>query len=224
MIAEHLHEVLATLPEGVRLVAVSKFHPVEALQEAYDAGQRVFGESHVQELVAKEAVLPKDIEWHFIGHLQTNKVKYLAPFVSLIHAVDSLKLLKEIDRQAERCDREFIRCLLQLHVAQEETKFGFSPDELRLLLREGAWRELRHVKLAGLMCMATNTDDEQQIAGEFALAKSLFDECKAAYFPGDDDFCELSMGMSGDYPLAVQQGSTLVRVGSMIFGERDYSA
>jgi len=224
MIAEKLREVKATLPEGVRLVAVSKYHPVEALQEAYRAGQRVFGESHVQELVAKEAVLPRDIEWHFIGHLQTNKVKYLAPFVSLIHAVDSLKLLREIDRQAERCGRPAIRCLLQLHVAREETKFGFTPDELRQMLDDGAWRELRHVTLAGLMCMATNTDDEQLIASEFALAKGMFDELKATYFPADSEFCELSMGMSGDYPLAVQHGSTLVRIGSMIFGERDYSA
>lgn len=222
MIAENLHRVLSTLPQGVRLVAVSKFHPVCALQEAYEAGQRVFGESHVQELVEKEALLPKDIEWHFIGHLQTNKVKYLAPFVSLIHAVDSLKLLKEINRQAERCQR-IIPCLLQIHIAQEETKFGFTPDELRQMLCEGTWCELKSVQIAGLMCMATNTDDQQQIANEFAQAAQIFQEVKRSYFPDDKAFCELSMGMSGDYLIALQHGTTLVRVGSMIFGERDYS-
>ena len=222
MIAENLHSVLDTLPKEVRLVAVSKFHPVSSLQQAYDAGQRIFGESHVQELVEKEALLPKDIEWHFIGHLQTNKVKYLAPFVSLIHAVDSLKLLREINRQAERCQRT-IPCLLQIHIAQEETKFGLTPDELRQLLEAGEWRELTHVQIAGLMCMATNTDDEGQIDSEFALAAKILQEVKTAFFSDDAAFCELSMGMSGDYLIALRHGSTLVRVGSMIFGERDYT-
>jgi len=224
MIEDRLNEVLATLPEGVRLVAVSKYHPVEAISEAYRAGQRLFGESHVQELVQKQAALPNDIEWHFIGHLQTNKVKYIVPFVSLIHAVDSLKLLREIDRQAERCGRDSVRCLLQLHVAREETKFGFLPDELRHLMQEGQWRELHHVRIAGLMCMATNTDDRRQVSGEFRLARELFSELKAEYFGASNDFSELSMGMSGDYTLAIEQGSTLVRIGTAIFGERDYSA
>jgi len=222
MIAENLQAVRSTLPEGVQLVAVSKFHPVEALREAYDAGQRVFGESHVQELVAKHDVLPQDIEWHFIGHLQTNKVKQLAPFVSLIHAVDTFKLLKEIDRQAERAGRT-IRCLLQVHVAQEETKFGFTPDELREFLNEGDWRQLAHVQICGLMCMATNTDDEAQIDREFALVESLFRELKARHFAQDDTFRELSMGMSDDYPIALRHGATLVRVGSRIFGQRIYA-
>ena len=222
MIAENLQAVRSTLPEGVQLVAVSKFHPVEALREAYDAGQRVFGESHVQEVVAKHDVLPQDIEWHFIGHLQTNKVKQLAPFVSLIHAVDTFKLLKEIDRQAERAGRT-IRCLLQVHVAQEETKFGFTPDELREFLNEGDWRQLAHVQICGLMCMATNTDDEAQIDREFALVESLFRELKTRHFAQDDTFCELSMGMSDDYPIALRHGATLVRVGSRIFGQRIYA-
>ena len=222
MIAENLQAVRSTLPEGVQLVAVSKFHPVEALREAYDAGQRVFGESHVQEVVAKHDVLPQDIEWHFIGHLQTNKVKQLAPFVSLIHAVDTFKLLKEIDRQAGRAGRT-IRCLLQVHVAQEETKFGFTPDELREFLNEGDWRQLAHVQICGLMCMATNTDDEAQIDREFALVESLFRELKTRHFAQDDTFCELSMGMSDDYPIALRHGATLVRVGSRIFGQRIYA-
>ncbi|MBQ9363493.1 MAG: YggS family pyridoxal phosphate-dependent enzyme [Bacteroidaceae bacterium] len=222
MISENLHTVLSTLPQGVRLVAVSKFHPVSALQQAYEAGQRIFGESHVQELVEKEAVLPKDIEWHFIGHLQTNKVKYLAPFVSLIHAVDTLKLLKEINRQAERCQR-IIPCLLQIHIAQEETKFGFTPEELRQMLAGGLWRELKSVRIAGLMCMATNTDDQLQIDREFAMAAQIFQNVKMTFFQNDEAFRELSMGMSGDYLIALRHGTTLVRVGSLIFGERDYS-
>ena len=222
MIAENLQAVRSTLPEGVQLVAVSKFHPVEALREAYDAGQRVFGESHVQELVAKHDALPPDIEWHFIGHLQTNKVKQLAPFVSLIHAVDTFKLLKEIDRQAGRAGRT-IRCLLQVHVAREETKFGFTPDELREFLNEGDWRQLAHVQICGLMCMATNTDDEAQIDREFALVESLFRELKTRHFAQDDTFRELSMGMSDDYPIALRHGATLVRVGSRIFGQRIYA-
>ena len=222
MISQNLNRVKESLSEGVRLVAVSKYHPVAELQEAYDAGQRVFGESHVQELVAKYEVLPKDIEWHFIGHLQTNKVKYLAPFVSLIHAVDSMKLLREIDKQAQKCGR-VIDCLLQLHVAQEETKFGFAPDELLDVLSRGEWRELHGVRVVGLMCMATNTDDEAQIHSEFRLAYDTFCKVRDRYFPAEASFRELSMGMSGDYLIAQQEHSTMVRVGSMIFGERDYS-
>ena len=222
MIAENLKTVLASLKPGVALVAVSKFHPVEALQEAYDAGQRVFGESHVQELVAKQEVLPKDIKWHFIGHLQTNKVKYMAPFVSLIHAVDSVKLLKEIDKQAQKWGR-VIDVLLQIHVAKEETKFGFTPDEVVDVLEAGEWKTLPNVRVVGLMAMATNTDDEGQIAEEFDTVRQLFARLKDRFFAESPDFKVLSMGMSGDYLIAQEHGSTMVRVGSMIFGERDYS-
>lgn len=222
MIAENLHKVLSTIQPGIRLVAVSKFHPISALQEAYDAGQRVFGESHVQELVEKQQLLPKDIEWHFIGHLQTNKVKYMASFISLIHAVDTMKLLKEIDKQAERNNR-IIDCLLQIHIAKEETKFGFTPDELRTLLQEGEWKQFSHVRICGLMCMASNTDDVKQIADEFESVRMLFQEIKNEFFPTEESFRELSMGMSGDYEIAQQHGSTMVRVGTMIFGERNYS-
>lgn len=222
MIAENLHKVLSTIQPGIRLVAVSKFHPVSALQEAYDAGQRVFGESHVQELVEKQQLLPKDIEWHFIGHLQTNKVKYMASFISLIHAVDTMKLLKEIDKQAERNNR-IIDCLLQIHIAKEETKFGFTPDELRTMLQEGEWKQFSHVRICGLMCMASNTDDVKQIADEFESVRMLFQEIKNDFFPTEESFRELSMGMSGDYEIAQQHGSTMVRVGTMIFGERNYS-
>ncbi|MBO4673275.1 MAG: YggS family pyridoxal phosphate-dependent enzyme [Bacteroidaceae bacterium] len=221
MIRENLQEVKATLKPEVKLVAVSKFHPVEALQEAYDAGQRVFGESHVQELVAKEEVLPKDIEWHFIGHLQTNKVKYMASFVSLIHAVDSLKLLKEIDKQAQKCGRT-IDVLLQIHVAKEETKFGFTPEEVKDMLAEKSWKECQHVRIVGLMAMATNTDNENQIAQEFDMVQQLFEEVKKDFFASEPSFKELSMGMSGDYLIAQKHGSTMVRVGSLIFGMRNY--
>ncbi|MDE5740113.1 MAG: YggS family pyridoxal phosphate-dependent enzyme [Bacteroidaceae bacterium] len=221
MIGDNLQKVSDTLLPNVRLVAVSKFHPVAALQAAYDAGQRVFGESHVQELVAKQEVMPKDIEWHFIGHLQTNKVKYMAPFVSLIHAVDSVKLLKEIDKQAQKCNR-LIDVLLQVHVAKEETKFGFSPDELVQMLEVGEWKLCGSVRIAGLMAMATNTDNEAQIAEEFDMVHSLFCHVKERFFADAPEFKELSMGMSSDYQIAQQYGSTLVRVGSLIFGEREY--
>ena len=219
MVGENLHSVKATLKPNVRLVAVSKYHPVEALQEAYDAGQRMFGESHVQELVAKQEVLPKDIEWHFIGHLQTNKVKYIAPFIRLIHSVDSAKLLKEINKQAQKAER-VVDVLLQIHVAMEETKFGFTPEEVIAMLEDGAWKELKHVRIVGLMAMATNTDDEAQIAGEFERVSQLFQMLKKGVFAANPEFKELSMGMSGDYLIAQEHGSTLVRVGSMIFGER----
>ncbi len=211
------------LNTGARLVAVSKYHPAEAIREAYDAGQRVFGESHVQELDVKRKELPSDIEWHFIGHLQTNKVKYIVPYVSLIHAVDSMKLLREIDKQAGRVGRT-VDCLLQLHVAREETKFGFLPTELLDTLQEGEYRRLDHVRVRGLMCMATNTDDETRIRSEFRLARKTFEEVHERFFHGEESFNELSMGMSDDYRIALEEGSTLVRVGSMIFGPRDYSA
>lgn len=221
-IKNNLLEVKAEIPQGVELVAISKYHPVEALQEAYDAGQRIFGESHVQELVGKEAVLPKDIIWHFIGHLQTNKVKYIAPFISLIHAVDTMKLLKEIDKQAEKAGRK-INCLLQMHIAQEETKFGFAPDELKEMLAAGEWRQYEHVQIAGLMCMATNTDDQNQIQQEFHYARTIYDDVKKTYFSDDEQFKELSMGMSSDYTIAINEGCTMVRVGSKIFGNRVYN-
>ena len=221
MISENLQKIRTTLKPDVRLVAVSKFHPVEALQEAYDAGQRIFGENHVQELVAKEAVLPKDIEWHFIGHLQTNKVKYIAPFVSLIHSMDSLKLMKEIDKQGQKCGR-VINALLQIHVAAEETKFGFTPEEVVQMLAEGEWKNYPHVCLVGLMAMATNTDNEAQIAQEFDIVQRLFNTLKTNYFADKPEFKEISMGMSGDYLIAQEHGSTMVRVGSMIFGPRNY--
>ena len=220
-ITKNIQLLQAELPQGVRLVAVSKYHPNEAILEAYNAGQRVFGESKVQEMVAKYEALPKDIEWHFIGHLQTNKIKYMASFVSLIHGVDSLKLLKEIDKQAAKAGRR-VKCLLQIHIAQEETKFGFSPNECKEMLAQGEWRELKNIQLCGLMGMATNTDSIDQVRAEFSSLSSLFDELKSAFFTHDEAFCELSMGMSDDYPEAIEAGSTLVRVGSKIFGERVY--
>lgn len=222
-ITDHLKQVWGELPAGVRLVAVSKFHPNEAILEAYHAGQRIFGESKVQEMNAKHDSLPADIEWHFIGHLQSNKVKYIAPYVSLIHGIDSLHLLTEVDKQGAKAGRT-IDCLLQIHIAQEETKFGFSPDECRQMLAEGQWRALQHVRLCGLMGMATNTDDMNQVQQEFNRLHSLFTEIKASWFANAPWFRELSMGMSHDYHEAIRAGSTLVRVGSHIFGERDYSA
>lgn len=220
-IQERINEIRANLPENVRLVAVSKYHPIEALLEAYDAGQRIFGESKVQEMTQKQEVLPKDIEWHFIGHLQSNKIKYMAPYVSLIHGVDSYKLLQEIDKQAAKCKR-IIPCLLQIHIAQEETKFGFSPDECRQMLQEGHWASLTHIRIAGVMGMATNTDDETEIEREFETLSRFFQEIKTVFFPNVSHFKELSMGMSDDYTIAIKKGSTLVRIGSKIFGERHY--
>ncbi len=224
-IADNLKEVCSTLPQGVRLVAVSKFHPVAVLQEAYDAGQRLFGESRVQEMVAKHEVLPDDIEWHFIGHLQTNKVKYMIPFVHMIHAVDSLKLLKEIGREMVKQGREWpLSCLLQIHVAREETKFGFTFDECRAMLESGMWRQELppQLHIAGLMAMASNVDDVQQVRTEFRSVATFFHEIKSEFFADSPYFCELSMGMSHDYPIAIEEHSTLVRVGTKIFGEREY--
>lgn len=220
-VAGNLHKVLQDLPEGVRLVAVSKFHPNEFLQAAYDEGQRIFGESHEQELVKKQETLPKDIKWHFIGHLQTNKVKYIAPYIDMIEAVDSLKLLKEINKQAAKHNRT-IDVLLELHIAQEATKYGLTPDACRQLLADGEWRQLENVRICGIMMMASNTDDEQQIRGEFTRAADFFDEVKAKYFADDEAFCERSWGMSHDYKIAVECRSTMVRVGTTIFGPRIY--
>ena len=220
-VAANLRAVKATLPEDVRLVAVSKFHPAEYIEAAYSAGQRVFGESHEQELSKKYEVLPKDIEWHFIGHLQTNKVKYIAPYISMIDAVDSMKLLKEINKQAAKHGR-VVNVLLELHIAEEATKYGFTLDACREMLDGGEWRSLENVKICGLMMMASNVDDEAQIKQEFDMGAKFFDEVKEKYFAGDDSFCERSWGMSGDYEIAVQCRSTMVRIGTAIFGERVY--
>ena len=220
-IQEEIQAIKAGLPEGVRLVAVSKFHPIEALQDAYDGGPRIFGESKVQEMTQKYEALPKNIEWHFIGHLQTNKIKYMAPYVALIHGVDSYKLLAEINKQAAKAGR-IIPCLLQIHIAQEETKFGFSTEECRAMLEEGQWRQLDHVQIAGVMGMATNTEDETQIRREFSTLSAFFQEIKEAYFKEVSSFKDISMGMSDDYPLAIEEGSTLIRIGSRIFGARNY--
>ena len=220
-VAKNLQQVVGNLPEGVSLVAISKFRPKEYLEAAYAVGQRIFGESHEQELSKKVAELPKDIEWHFIGHLQTNKVKYIAPYISMIDAVDSFKLLKEINKQAAKHDR-VINVLLELHIAKEETKYGFTPDACREMLKEGQWRELNHVHISGLMMMASNVDDESQIRKEMMEAANFFDEVKRDYFADDDRFCERSWGMSHDYQIAVECRSTMVRVGTAIFGPRVY--
>lgn len=217
----HLNEVRATVKQGVELVAVSKFHPAALIKEAYDQGQRIFGESRVQELQAKHEALPADIQWHFIGHLQPNKVKYIAPYISLIHAVDSYKLLTEINKQAAKHDR-VIPCLLELHIAQEESKYGFTPEACTALLEDGAWRALKNVQIAGLMCMASNTPDMVQVRSEFHQARVYFDELKQRFFADDPHFCERSWGMSHDYGVAMDEGATLVRVGTAIFGEREY--
>ena len=217
-IASKILEIRSTLPDGVELVAVSKFHPVEAIEEAYAAGQRLFGESRVQELTAKYEQLPKDIEWQMIGHLQTNKVRAIAPFVSLIQSVDSQRLLECIDREAERCNR-VIDCLLEVHVTDEQSKSGWDVDELREYLRSGAIAELKNIRIRGVMGMATFTDDEAVIRADFeriAAVKREFEECF------DSSFNILSMGMSDDYPIAIEYGSTMVRVGSYIFGAREY--
>lgn len=218
-IQSRLDLIRDSLPEGTRLVAVSKYHPASVIQEAYQAGQRIFGESHVQELQEKRHQLPEDIKWHFIGHLQTNKVKYIAPYISMIHSADSPHLLAEISKQALKYDRK-IPCLLQLHVAQEETKFGFTPQECLDFMAQGEWRSMAGILLSGVMCMASNVDNEAQIAYEFDQARQVFQTLKVQYFSHDDSFCECSWGMSNDYHIAIRHGSTLVRVGSLIFGQR----
>ena len=220
-VAKNLHEVLDTLPDGVKLVAISKFHPKEYIEAAYREGQRIFGESHEQELACKVQSLPKDIEWHFIGHLQTNKVKYIAPYISMIEAVDTVKLLKEINKQAAKYNR-VINVLLELHIAEEESKYGFTPDACREFLKNGEWRGLKNVHISGLMMMASNVEDQEQIRKEMTFASNLFDELKASYFSDDPEFKERSWGMSHDYPIAVECHSTMVRVGTAIFGPRVY--
>ncbi len=220
-IKAHLNEIRQSLPQGVRLVAVSKFHPEEDVLAAYEEGQRIFGESHEQELARKVKTLPADIEWHFIGHLQTNKVKYIAPFISMIEAVDSLKLLREIEKQAAKANR-VVRVLLELHIAEEATKYGLTLDDCRQLLADGEWRQMKYVQICGLMMMASNIDDDAQISQEFQTAADFYHEVKQAYFADDPHFCERSWGMSDDYLLAVNHESTMVRVGTAIFGPRKY--
>lgn len=219
-IADRLVSIRQTIPADVTLVAVSKFHPVDALREAYDCGQRVFGESRVQELMTKQPALPADIEWHFIGTLQTNKVKYIAPFIHVIQSIDSLKLLAAVDKEAKKCGRQ-IRVLIEVHIAEEASKHGFTPDECRELFARDTLNAYPHIRVVGLMGMATFTDDETQVRREFRKLRSLFEELRSLPSAGDD-FKELSMGMSDDYPLALEEGSTMVRVGTKIFGNRIY--
>lgn len=203
------------------LVAVSKTHPVDAIREAYELGVRDFGENKVQELEEKQAALPKDIRWHFIGHLQSNKVKYIATFIYLIHGVDSLKLLTEINKQAEKCGR-VINCLLQVYIAKEESKFGLDEKELEDLIRSEAVKNMKNIKVLGLMGMATFTDNEEIVRQEFRYLKSIFDKLKSKELPSNFDLKEISMGMSGDYIIAQEEGSTIIRIGTAIFGEREY--
>lgn len=217
-IAERIKAMSAALPEGVTLIAVSKYHPVEAIKAAYDAGHREFGESKAQDLVIKHQELPDDIRWHFIGHLQSNKIKYIAPFIHLIHSIDTFRLLQEVDKQGAKTGRR-IPCLLQIHIAQEESKFGFTPQECITMLEEGQWRSLQNVEIRGLMCMASNTEDKEQIASEFSTVQRLFKVIKERFFTGNESFSILSAGMSDDYPIAIEHGSTHIRIGSGIFIE-----
>ncbi len=218
-VQENLKHFLSQIPEHVKLVAVSKTKPVELIREAYDTGHRIFGENKAQELAAKKPLLPDDIEWHFIGHLQRNKVKYIVPFVSLIHAVDSLKLLREINKQAQSHSRT-VNCLLQFHIATEETKFGLNYEEASELLESEEYRSMKNITIAGVMGMATFTDDMELVRHEFRMLKNYFDQLKEDYFPDDDRFRELSMGMSNDYQIAIEEGSTIIRIGTRIFGSR----
>ena len=218
-IEENLNEIRSTLPAGVQLVAVSKTKSNEEIMEAYRAGQRVFGENKVQELERKWKSLPKDIEWHFIGHLQSNKVKYIAPFIAMIHAVDSVKILKTINEEARRAGRK-IPCLLQFHIANEESKFGFLPDEADGIFSTADFEALGNVDLVGVMGMATYTEDTAQIKREFSTLYGVYQKLKTDYFAENDHFCQISMGMSQDYLLAIENGSTMVRIGSTIFGDR----
>lgn len=220
-VSENLNSVRKNIPSQVTLVAVSKFHPVESIREAYDCGQRVFGESRVQELTDKVSQLPTDIEWHFIGHLQTNKVKYIVPFITMIHAIDSERLLQEIDKSAAKVNRT-IDCLLQIHIAEEESKFGFSLDECREFMASGRWKQMPNIRLRGVMGMATFTENETQVRREFELLSHFFQEVKEKWFADEASFSEISMGMSDDYRIAIESGSTMVRIGSTIFGNRQY--
>lgn len=220
-IKSNLEAIKSTLPANVKLVAVSKFHGNASLMEAYDADQRLFGESRVQELDPKQSALPKDIEWHLIGHLQTNKIKTIVPYIHTIQSIDSWKLLVEINKHASKVNR-VIKCLLEIYIANEDSKYGLSFDECRDLLNNEDWKSLNHIEITGVMGMATNTDDESIIRNEFKSLKSFFDELKENYFRNAPEFCEISMGMSHDYNIAIEEGATIIRVGTSIFGEREY--
>lgn len=222
MIKENLNIVRATVTSDVTLIAVSKTKPVSDLQEAYDAGQRIFGENKALEMRDKHQALPDDIQWHFIGHLQTNKIKYIAPFVTLIHAIDSLSLLEAVNKEAAKNNR-VINCLLQFHIAQEETKFGLDMEEARAMLESESYKNLNNINICGVMGMATFTDDAAQVRDEFKSLKNIFETLKENYFKGNESFKEISMGMSDDYPIAIEEGATMVRVGSKIFGARNYN-
>ena len=212
----------ATLPEGVTLVAVSKTKPISDIQEAYEAGHRDFGENYPQELRDKHEVLPSDIRWHFIGHLQTNKIKYIIPYVTLIHSIDTASLLQAVNKEAKKHDR-VVDCLLQFHIALEETKFGLDLDEARQLLDSEAFKQMQNVRICGVMGMATFTDNQTEVRKEFKYLKTIFDTLKHDYFEDQPQFKEISMGMSEDYPIAIEEGATLIRVGSKIFGPRNYN-
>ncbi len=222
MIKENLNKVRATIPNDVTLIAVSKTKPVTDLQEAYDAGQRIFGENKALEMRDKHQELPKDIQWHFIGHLQTNKIKYIAPFVSLIHSIDSISLLEAVNKEAVKNNR-VIDCLLQFHIAKEDTKFGLDIEEAEEMLKSDSYKNLNNINIIGVMGMATFTDDVNQIRNEFKSLKNIFNILKERYFQDKESFKEISMGMSDDYPIAIEEGATMVRVGSKIFGARNYS-
>lgn len=218
-VVKNLEQIQLTIPEHVTLVAVSKTKPIEAIQELYDAGQRIFGENRVQELVDKYEVLPKDIHWHLIGHLQRNKVKYIAPFVEMIHSIDSERLLDEVNIQSKKNNRK-IKVLLQFYIAQEESKFGFVWDEIQDLFSRRAPESFDSIEFCGVMGMASFSDNENLVRGEFKNLKSIFDQLKSNYFKNNSNFQEISMGMSGDYHTAIEEGSTMVRVGSSLFGAR----
>lgn len=222
-IREKIVEIKKQIPEGVTLVAVSKTKPIEDIMQAYDEGQRVFGENKAQEMKEKQALLPKDIQWHMLGHLQENKVKYIVPFVSLIHSVDSLKILQAINKRAIICER-VVDCLLEIDISHEETKFGLSKDELYNLLSSPEYEQMKNIRICGLMGIGSITDDNSKTREEFRGLKALYSEIKDKFFAGKDYFRHVSMGMSGDYDIAIEEGSTIVRIGSKIFGERDYSA
>lgn len=222
MIQENLNKVRATIPSNVTLIAVSKTKPIADLQEAYDAGQRIFGENKALEMRDKHQELPKDIQWHFIGHLQTNKIKYIAPFVTLIHSIDSASLLEAVNKEAVKNNR-IIDCLLQFHIAQEDTKFGLDVEEAINMLNSDNFKNLKNINIVGVMGMATFTDDVNQVRNEFKSLKNIFDTLKDGYFKDNDSFKEISMGMSDDYSIAIEEGATMVRVGSKIFGARNYS-
>ena len=222
LIALNLKKLKDELPGHVKLIAVSKMHPPKVVMEAYEAGQRVFGENKAQELIGKQPDLPEDIEWHFVGHLQRNKMKYLAPFVAMIHSVDSLKLLREINKEGKKNER-VIDCLLQFRIAKEETKFGLDHDEAEVLLNSEDYKRMEYIRICGVMGMATFTEDEERVRKEFRELKGTFDRLKSGYFSGRDHFKEISMGMTGDYKIAIEEGSTMVRIGTAIFGGREYS-